>query len=117
MVDAGEERREGAQHGDEAAEEHDLAAVPEKQVLPELEPALVEAEIAAVAVDDGEAEFPPDPVAAIVADDGAGRRRADDAPEVKLSLCPARIAAATSTVSPGIGIPALSMPTMTKIAR
>ena len=32
------------------------------------------------------AEFPPDPIAAIVADNGAARRRADDAPEMKLTL-------------------------------
>ena len=41
-------RRERPQHGDEATEEHDLAAVALEQILAELQPPLVEPDIAAV---------------------------------------------------------------------
>ena len=79
VVDAGQKRREGAQNRDEAAEKHDLAAVPEKQILAELQAPLVEAHVAAKPIDEAKAELPPDPIAAIVADDRPRRGRCDDA--------------------------------------
>src|SRR4051812_5217425 len=41
LVDAGEERGEGAEHGDEASEENDLAAVLAEEIHAELHLALV----------------------------------------------------------------------------
>src|SRR5271165_461676 len=49
-VDAGEEGGEGAQHRDEPAEEYDLAAMLEKEILPKLQPPLVQADIAPVSI-------------------------------------------------------------------
>ena len=63
MIDPGEEGREGAQHGDEAAEEDDLAAVPLEQILRHLQPALVDVDVAPVAIDERKAELASDPVA------------------------------------------------------
>ena len=86
VIDAGEKRRESAQHRDEAAEEDDLAAVPEEQILADLQSPLVEPHIVAEPVDERKAELSPDPIAAIVAEDRPGRRGADDAVEVELPL-------------------------------
>ena len=44
-IGPGEDRREGAQEGHEAPEENNLAAMPAKQVLAQLEPALIESAI------------------------------------------------------------------------
>ena len=85
-IDAGEERREGAQHRDEAAEKHDLPAVLEEEILPDLEPPLVQANVVSVAVDERKAEFAADPIAAIVAEDRARRRRRDHPIDVQRSM-------------------------------
>ena len=74
-IDAGEKRRKSPQHRDEAAEKHDLAAVLEEEILPDLEPPLVQANVVSVSVDERKAELAADPIAAIVAEDRARRRR------------------------------------------
>ena len=83
MIDPGEERGEGAQHGDEAAEEDDLAAVPLKQILRHLQPPLVDADVAPVAIDERKAELAPDPIAGVVAQDRRRRRAEDDENDVE----------------------------------
>ena len=72
--------------GDKPAKKDHLAAVFQKQVLPELEPPLVEVDIVAIAVKERKPELPPDPITAIVANDRAGGRRADHAVNSKRPL-------------------------------
>src|SRR3984957_20815077 len=76
-IDASEKRRKSAQHRDEAAEKDDLAAVLEEEILPDFEPLLIKSNIMPKAKNKRKAELATDPIAAIVADDGAGRRRPD----------------------------------------
>ena len=116
MIDPGEEGREGAQHGDEAAEEDDLAAVPLEQILRHLEPPLVDADVAPVAIDERKAELAPDPIAGVVAED---RRRGRSRTTRTMLSEPvaAKTAALTSAVSPGIGTPALSSATTKNTAK
>ena len=116
MVDPGEEGGEGAQHGDEAAEEDDLAAVPLEQILRHLQPALVDADVAPVAIDERKAELAPDPIAGVVADDRRRRRAEDDENDVERTGG-GETAALTSAVSPGIGTPALSSATRKNTAK
>ncbi len=73
LVHAGQDRRVGPEHRGEAAEEHDLPAVPAEQVLAELEPAVVEPDQVPLAQEQGQAPAAADPVAGIVAQDGGGR--------------------------------------------
>src|ERR1700683_5482232 len=44
-IDPRQESRKSAQHRNEASKKHDLAAVPLKQILPELQPPLVQMDI------------------------------------------------------------------------
>ena len=117
MIDPGEEGREGAQHGDEAAEEDDLAAVPLEQILRHLQPALVDADVAPVAIDERKAELAPDPIA------GSCRRGSPPPPRTRTTRTmlsdpvAANTAALTSAVSPGIGTPALSSATRKNTAK
>ena len=77
-IDAGEERGEHPEKGDEAAEEHDLAAMLHEEILADLDARLGQADVVPIANEHGKADLPPDPIADIVADDGAGRSRGDD---------------------------------------
>src|SRR5215831_18894843 len=85
LIDAGKQCRQHPEKGDEAAKEHDLAAMSLKEILPDFDARLGQADIASVADEDGEADFPSDPIANIVADDGAKGCRGDDLIEVQLS--------------------------------
>ena len=60
-VHAGEKGGERAQNGDKPAEKDDLAAVFQKEVLPELEPPLVQADIVAIPVKRAESRTPARP--------------------------------------------------------
>src|SRR6185437_1235006 len=84
LVDAGEQRGEGTQHGDETSEKDDLAAVLEKQIHAELHLGLVEVDISAVAQHQLVAELAAEPEADVVAEDGTGRRRGDDQGDVEV---------------------------------
>src|SRR3954468_6293284 len=77
LPDAGEERGIGAQDGDEAAEEDDLAAVPLEHVARDLQVALVDAQLGPVADEQPVAALAADRVADVVADHGARDRRRD----------------------------------------
>ena len=77
-VGAGEQRSEGAQHRDEAAEEDDLAAMLLEKILGQPELVAVEPDTAAIALQQRQADFAPDQETDVVADDGAGRGRHDD---------------------------------------
>ena len=70
-----QQRDEGAQNGDEAAEEDDLAAMAAKQVAAELQTLVVQADVAAEARQHAKADLAPDQVAEIVTHDGAEKRR------------------------------------------
>ena len=72
------ERGEDSEKGDEAAEEDDLAAMLHEEILPDLDAWLGQADVAAIANEHREADLPPDPIADIVTDDGAGRSRGND---------------------------------------
>src|SRR5437588_4721161 len=85
-VHPGEEGGEHAQHGDEPAEEHHLAAVAQEQVLPELDARLREADVAPVAQQQRVAELAPQPIADVVAEDRAERGRADHAGNVQIGM-------------------------------
>lgn len=76
-VGTGQKRRERAQHGDELAEEHDLAAMLQKEVLAQLYAALGDSDVAAVAEQEGIAKLAADPEANVISDDCASGRRDD----------------------------------------
>jgi hypothetical protein len=77
-IDAGQERGEDPEKGDEAAEEDDLAAMLHEEILTDLDARLGQADVAAIANEHREAGLPPDPIADIVSNDGAGRSRGND---------------------------------------
>src|SRR5258708_37224235 len=77
-VRAGKERGVGPENGDEAAEEHDLAAVLEEEVLAELEPFFVEADEPAVPAEQPAAPPMADRVTEVVPADGSGPRQGGD---------------------------------------
>ncbi len=70
-----EHRGEGAKYRDETAEKDDLAPVLPEDVLPEAQPVGAEPDTGAIPGQERHAGAPPDPVAEIVADDGARRGR------------------------------------------
>ena len=72
-IDAGEERSQDPEQRHEAPEEDNLAAVPLEQILSDFDAPLVEADIASIADEQAETDLSPDPIADIVADDGACR--------------------------------------------
>ncbi len=75
-VGPGQECRPGAQHGDKAPEEDDFAAMPHEKILPQLQPAFLEANIAPIAPQQTVATLAPDPEAEIIPQDRpTGRRR------------------------------------------
>src|SRR5260221_3131507 len=74
LIDAGEQRGEGTEHGNEPPKEDDLAAMLVEQVHAELHLGLVEMEVAAITQQQLVAELAADPVANIVPEHGAGRR-------------------------------------------
>ncbi len=86
MIDAGQKGGERAQQRDEPAEEHNLAAVFQEQILTEFKPALVEFHVPPKAIEERKAELPPHPVTAIVAEDRAASSRCDHAVDVELAL-------------------------------
>ena len=83
-VHAGQNARQNAQHGNEATEEHDLAAVTQEQVLADLQPGLVEPEVAPVARDQRRADPAADQVADIVTQDGGRGGHQHDRHDVEL---------------------------------
>src|ERR1700674_764768 len=83
-VRPGQDRGEHAQNRDEAAEEHDLAAMPLKQVEAEFQFAFGQSDAPAVAQQQAVSGLASDPVSGVVAHDGAGCRNHDDEPDVQL---------------------------------
>src|SRR5689334_25269024 len=77
-VGAGQEGGPRAQDGDKAPEEHDLAAVTQKEILAELQAPSVQVDDVAEAAQQAIAALAPDEEAQVVAEDGARRRRRDD---------------------------------------
>lgn len=82
-IDAGEKGCECAQHGHEPAEEHDLAAMSRKEVLPELDVALVDSCQMATAEQKRVPESPAEYIPDAIADDRADRGRQDDELDVQ----------------------------------
>ena len=104
-VRAGEERRIGAKHRDEPAEEHDLGAVAHEDVPTHLELRLVEADVLAESAEQRIPAEPADAEPDVVADDRADDGRDDDAGDRQLCVAAAKTAAVMSIVSPGSGMP------------
>src|SRR5262245_5817148 len=77
MVGAGEDSGKYSEHGDEARQEDDLAAVAQEKVLAQIELALVEAD--PIAPEQQPApERATDPIPDIVAENSGARRRRND---------------------------------------
>src|SRR6266516_3915165 len=72
-IGPGEQGGNRAEQRDEATEEHDLAAMTPKQILPDLDLALGQADVVTVAQQERIADLPPDPEPDDAADDRARR--------------------------------------------
>ncbi len=72
-IGPGEQGGKRAEQRDEATEEHDLAAMTPKQILPDLDLALGQADVVTVAQQERIADLPPDPEPDDAADDRARR--------------------------------------------
>ncbi len=78
MIGAGERGRENAQQRKEASEKHDGAAPAIKEILTETQFLRPKSHIMAVTFEQLGAELPAEPIADIVSNDRAGRRRDHD---------------------------------------
>jgi MFS family permease len=78
LAGSGEERRVGAQHGHEPAEEHHLGAMAVEQVTGDLQLLLVQPDLGPVAAGQPVAALVADPVADVVPDDRGRRRHQED---------------------------------------
>jgi hypothetical protein len=77
-IDAGQQRRQDPEQRDEAAEKDNFSTMALEQILSDLSARLGRTDNASISDEETEADFPSNPLADIVADDGARRCRGDD---------------------------------------
>jgi hypothetical protein len=87
-IGTGEKRREATPNGNKAPEEDHSTAVPKEQILPELDPALRQPDIAPEADQKPGAEFAPDPEAQIVPESDPERRCGYHEPDIQGMIRP-----------------------------
>ena len=83
-IDTGEQSGSRAQQSDKSSEEDDCASVTAKEVLPELDPPLVETDAGPIACYERKSYDPTDPVPDVVADHRAGARSSNNAHHIKI---------------------------------
>jgi len=83
-IDTREQSGSRAQQSDKSSEEDDCASVTAKEVLPELDPPLVEPDARPIACYERKSYDPTDPVPDVVADHRAGARSSNNAHDIKI---------------------------------
>jgi len=106
-----------AQHRHEASEEDHFPPVPAKEVEAQFELALVQADVPPVAAQQAEAALAAHPKPHVIPQDGEAFCCENDQGMDNRCVVPAKMAATSSMVSPGKGIPVLSMAIQAKMAQ